>query len=173
MTGRITRLTVFGILLLSTFPGNAQTGHISYNAGVNPWEGVFVGFDYKFNRYSVGVDAGSSLGLIFPAQSVSLTIDNNFYFGSPGKFGFETWHANARLGIFYLFKQNTNKPLMVFLIPAIGKEFYITSKLRINVDIGLDVILSNKDTSTPPIPTGTIYEINNRITPDVKLELKF
>jgi len=153
-----------GIILAQTDKNN------SYNVGLDPiTQGFYWGFDHRIKDYSIGVDVGSSLGLIVPFD-ITLCVDNALYFGKANKYDYKTWHINARIAYSKVLVYNQEN--LLFLVPSIGKTFYINEKLGINIELGYDFELLNDwgrgiDGGPPTIHFGGVS------TPNLRLELKF
>lgn len=168
------------ILIMLTFFLAKSTKVISqtetknkFNSGFDIRSGFFAGFDHRFTNYSIGLDAGTSWGIVYPIEFVSLTLDNSYYFGNSDKYEYKTWYLNARLVYANIFEKFSNKPSMVLLVPGIGKDFNLTSKFGFSVSAGLAIMLSNKDKAYTYIPTGTYYEFSNAITPNLRVEFNY
>ena len=141
----------------------------TYNAGIDPiTQGFYFGFDHAIHDYSIGVDAGSSLGLFMPL-SVSLCLDNALYFGKVNKYEHKTWHINGRIAYSKMF--TSYKPNLLFLVPSIGKSFYLNEKLALNFELGYNFELLN-DPGKGPDGTSYTY-FGGMTTPNIRVELKF
>lgn len=141
----------------------------SYNLGIDPFtQGLYVGFDHPIHDYSIGVDVGSSLGLIMPF-SISLCVDNAFYFGNVNKYDRKTWHINGRVA--YSKVLAGYKPNLLFLVPSIGKSFYLNENLAFNIELGYDFELLND----PGVgfDGASFGYFGGMTTPNIRLELKF
>ena len=124
-----------GLILAQTEKNNTQ------NVGFDLiTQGFYWGIDYRIKDYSIGVDVGSSLGLLVPPD-ISLCVDNALYFGKANKFDKKTWHINARIAYSKVLVYSQEN--LLFLVPAIGKTFYINDKLGINVELGYSFELLN------------------------------
>ena len=80
------KLKIISILIsvfLFSYAITAQTNKkITYNVGYDPiTQGLYVGFDRAIHDYSIGLDLGTSMGLVQPLN-VSLCLDNVLYFGN-------------------------------------------------------------------------------------------
>lgn len=147
---------------------SAQTDkNNSYNIGVDPiTQGFYVGFDHAIHDYSIGVDAG--LGVFLPLN-ISLCVDNALYFGKANKYDHKTWHINGRIAYSKILVDN--KPNLLFIVPSIGKTFYLNEKLGINVELGYSFQLLDDWGSS--LMGGTNYYFGGVSTPNIRLELKF
>jgi hypothetical protein len=161
-------------LVFACFSKVAQAQcYTSLNAGFDPFsQGFYAGIDHQIHDYSIGFDLGTSLGAIHPAEYLSFTLDNNYYFGSKNKFDLKTWHINARLTYETIYKELTNKPKRFSMTPAIGKSFNLDRHWAINIDLGLNIQLSNSGNNYL-VGAGENYDFNNAILPDLRIELKY
>jgi len=168
MKQKITTLFIFSFLLSSIL--SAQTDRKnSYNIGIDPIsQGFYVGFDHAIHNYTIGFDAGTSLGVFLPLN-VSLCMDNAFYFGKANKYDQKTWHINGRIAYTKILVDNA--PNLLFVVPSIGKTFYLNEKLGINVELGYDFQLL--DDWGNSLIGGTSYYFGGVSTPNIRVELKF
>ena len=141
----------------------------TYNVGYDPiTQGLYFGFDHAIHDYSIGVDLGSSLGLLVP-PSVSLCLDNSLYFGKVNKYEHKTWHINGRIAyskILVGYKSN-----LLFLVPAIGKTFYLNKNLGLNIELGYAFETLNDPGAG--WSGGTSISLGGTSTPNIRVELKF
>jgi len=142
----------------------------SYNVGYDPiTQGLYLGFDHAIQNYSIGLDAGSSFGIIMPLN-VSLSLDNAFYFGRPNKYNMKTWHVNARLAYSKILVEN--KPNLLFIVPSLGKTFSLNEKLGLNIELGYGFqVLDDWGNSLDGY--GTTYYFGGASGPIFRVELKF
>lgn len=164
-------ILLFSACFLFSISISAQTDKkTTYNVGFDPiTQGLYFGFDHAIHNYSVGLDAGSSFGLIMPL-TVSLCLDNAFYLGKPNKYNMKTWHANARLAYSKMLVEN--KPNILYIVPSIGKIFPLNEKLGLDVDLGYGFQVLD-DWGEPMIGSGTTYYFGGISTPNIRIGLKF
>jgi hypothetical protein len=150
---------------------SAQTaGKHMYNFGFDPvTQGLYGGYNHSFGNYSLGLDVGSSFGMIVPLN-VSLCLDNAWYFGKPNKYNLKTWHLNTRLAYSKLLVEN--KPNVLYVIPAIGKAFSLNEKLGLNIELGYAFQLLD-DWGQSLTGSGTTYYFGGVSNPNLRLEFRF
>ena len=132
-------------------------------------QGFYWGIDHRIKDYSIGVDVGSSLGLIVPPD-ISLCVDNGLYFGKANKYDNKTWHINARVAYSKVLVYSQEN--LLFLVPSIGKTFYINEKLGINVELGYDFELLN-DWGRGMDGGPSTIRLGGESHPNIRVELKF
>jgi len=143
----------------------------NFYSGFDGRQGFYLGFDHKFNTYSIGLDAGTSFGLIYPTQFYSITLNNNLYFGKPNKYETKSWYGNVRITYSQIYQEWSNKPTLVSVNPAIGKQFNLSSRYGIGVDLGVNFMIMNRNASSTLIPIGTYFEFSNSAVPSIRLNL--
>ncbi len=161
--------TIICSLLFSGIISAQTENNNTYNFGYDPiTQGIYLGFDHPIKDYSIGVDVGSSFGVFLPV-TISLCIDNALYFGKANKYDHKTWHVNGRIA--YSKGFTGYKPHLLFLVPSIGKSFYLNDKLALNLDLGYNFELLN-DNSNGPYGITYIY-FGGLKSPNIRLELRF
>jgi len=162
---------VISCFLFSTFITAQIDRKNTYNVGYDPiTQGLYVGFDHEIHDYSIGLDLGSSFGLVQPLN-VTLSLDNAFYFGEQNKYNLKTWHVNARLAYSKIVVEN--KPSILYIIPSIGKTFNLNEKLRLNIELGYGFQVLD-DWGRPMDGGGsTTYYYGGVSNPNILIELKF
>ncbi len=132
-------------------------------------QGFYWGIDHRIKDYSIGVDVGSSFGLLVPPD-ISLCVDNALYFGKVNKYDNKTWHINARAAYSKVLVYSQEN--LLFLVPSIGKTFYINEKLGINVELGYSFELLNDWGRGMSGGPSTIH-LGGMSIPNLRVELKF
>jgi hypothetical protein len=163
--------SLFITCLLCSFIVCAQTDKKNtHNVGFDPiTQGFYIGFDHAIQDYSIGLDFGSSLGLVLPLN-VSVCLDNAVYFGKPNKYNIKTWHVNARLAYSKILVEN--KPNILYIVPSIGKIFSLNEKLGLNIEVGVGYQVLD-DWGESLEGSGTTYHFDQGFTPNIRIELKF
>ncbi len=166
-----TIISLFVICLLFPLIVCAQTDKIHpYNVGFDPiTQGLYLGFDHAIQDYSIGLDLGSSFGLVLPLN-FSVCLNNAFYFGKPNKYNMKAWHVNARMA--YSKTLVENKPNVLYLVPSVGKIISMNEKLGLNIELGLGYQVLD-DWGKPLTGSGTTYHFEQGFTPNIRVELKF
>lgn len=142
----------------------------SYNVGFDPvTQGLYFGIDRTIKNYSIGLDAGSSFGILMPLN-VTLSLDNVVYFGRQNKYNLKTWHVNARLAYSKILVEN--KPNLLFIVPSVGKTFSLNKKLGLNIELGYGFQVLD-DWGNSLIGSGTTYYSGGASGPIIRAELKF
>lgn len=165
-------ISLFIICLIISLNICAQTDKKNtYDVGFDPMtQGFYIGFDRAIINYSVGLDFGSSFGLVMPLN-VSLSLDNALYFGALNKFNMKTWHVNARLAYSKILVEN--KPSVLFIVSSVGKIFSLNEMLGLNIELGVGYqVLDDWGQSLIGGP-GKTYYFEQGFTPDIRIELKF
>jgi len=140
------------------------------NTGVDIFaQGFYVVIDHRIKDYSIGVDVGTSLGVTFPLD-LTLTLDNALYFGKENKYNEKTWHVNGRLTYGLLLQNDPTSVL--FLVPSVGKCFFLNKNLGLNIDLGIDFQLLNDKGSGGPMGSSSIG-VGQRVLPSLRFELRF
>jgi hypothetical protein len=143
---------------------------ITYNVGYDPiTQGLYVGFDRAIHNYSIGLDLGSSMGIVQPLN-ISLCLDNALYFGKLSKYSIKAWHVNIRLA--YSKMLVDNKPNILYIVPSIGKTFSLNEKLCLNIELGYGFQVLD-DWGEPIIGSGTTHYYGSVSNPNIRIELKF
>jgi hypothetical protein len=142
----------------------------TYNLGFDPiTQGIYLGFDQAIQNYAIGLDVGSSFGLVLPLN-VSVSLDNALYFGKQNKYNIKTWHVNARLAYTKILVEN--KPNLLHIVPSIGKIFSLNEKLGLNLEVGVAYQVLD-DWGEPMIGSGTTYYFDQGFTPNIRIEFRF
>lgn len=164
-------ISLFILCFLFSTVITAQTDKKNtYNVGYDPiTQGLYFGFDHAIQNYSIGLDAGSSFGIVMPLN-VSLCLDNAFYFGGQNKYNMKTWHVNTRLA--YSKVLTENKPNILFIVPSFGKTFSLNEKLGLNIELGYGFQVLD-DWGNSLLGSGTTYYFDRASGPIFRVELKF
>ncbi|MDD4993752.1 MAG: hypothetical protein PHR83_16140 [Paludibacter sp.] len=143
----------------------------TYNVGYDPiTQGLYLGFDHAIHNYSIGLDLGSSLGLVMPLN-VSLCLDNAYFFGKQNKYNMKTWHVNARLAYSKLLVEN--KPNILYIVPSIGKTFSLNEKLGLNIELGYGFQVLDDWGKSMTGGNSITYYYGGVSNPNIRIELKF
>jgi hypothetical protein len=168
---KLKTISLFIACLLFSFSASAQTErrHI-YNFGIDPiTQGLYLGFDHAIRNYSVGLDVGTSFGLLMPLN-VTVCLDNAFYFGNPNKYNLRTWHVNARFAYSKILVEN--KPSILYIVPSIGKTFSLNKMFGLSIDLGYGFEVLG-DWGEPMVGSGSTYYFGDVSFPTMRIELKF
>jgi hypothetical protein len=169
MKQKIISLFIFCLLFSFIVCGQSEKKS-TYNLGFDPiTQGIYLGFDHAIHNYSIGLDVGSSFGLVLPLN-VSVSLDNAVYFAKPNKYNLKTWHVNARLAYTKLVVEN--KPNILHIVPSVGKIFSLNEKVGLNLELGVAYQVLD-DWGEPMIGGGTTYYFDQGFTPNIRIELKF
>lgn len=148
MTTRINRLSVYSLLFILlfglAFRVSAQE-KASVSAGIGIPELLNVGLRYRFDRTQAGLSIGS-----MPVHSNEgiLSVCGNFKYnvGDPSPLTqVRPWYG--KIGINYLRDKNDYKiDEYFYLNPRIGREFNLSRKMGMELDLGAIIMLNHAET---------------------------
>jgi len=127
-------------LLISIFTNAQKLKPDVFIIGAEPInQGFYLGFNHQINNYSIGIDLGTSLGVINPGSYYTFGIDNNFYFGTPNNRGEKTFHFSGNFLVSTIYDAGYNKPFRISLVPGVGNNFHVSDRVSLNFELGIQL----------------------------------
>jgi len=140
---------VLGTIIFQTGGFLHSQNELNVTLGAGIPEALNLGVRYQMNQTQIGVSYGT-----FGADTFSLTGDLYFHFGGASKLtARRPWYG--RLGVTYL-REETSVVIdkYVYLGTRIGREFNISQRIGLNIDIGAIFQLSYKEIRKEPEPNS-------------------
>jgi len=132
-------LIVFTMLTNPLF--SQKNWNVKALVGHGFFEGNHAGLACNINNYSIGFSYGE-LSNRYPCESGKAKIymlNNSLYFGGINRYDFKT--SYLCLNLRYLFYDKFSKSYKLFPInPGIGKEFYLSKKIGVDIKGGFYLI---------------------------------
>lgn len=140
------KILILFITLLTFGSSLAQKNDLKLNAGYGIWQGFHKGFDLMFSNFSMGMDIGSSFNTgQLQGESLTLAVDNQYYFGKKNRFKRKNWSIASRVVYWYL--EDSDAIWNTFqLCPAVARNLQLSKKLGLTIDAGPSILLyTNKE----------------------------
>jgi len=154
-------LSCFLLIITFLFSSGGQIfgqGKVNLSAGLGIPELINVGIQYRIEQAQIGIGFGyfppsgsSSDSLSFLAWGTMISLSGDFYyhFGKlPGSSDLRPWYV--RLGFAYTREERRDKVNSVFFLsPRIGRDFNISKRAGIGIDLGINMVHYLSDPSVP------------------------
>ncbi len=157
-TKLISKVAIF-ILLCVSISNNFGQGEPNLSTGFGIYELANVGFRYQINQTQIGISLGN---LPWSDDKVwSLLGDVFFHFGYLSKLSNrKPWYI--RLGLTYLYSKSLNNDGFyriddyLYLNIRFGREFNISRKVGVYLDLGVNSQIKHKSSNNYPPPTEPV-----------------
>lgn len=145
---------------------HAQKNNLKLNAGYGIWQGFHKGFDLFYDDFSMGMDIGSSFNTgQLQGNSLTLALDNQYYFGKHNRFHRKNWSVAGRIIYWYLDDELAIWNTFQFC-PALGRNFQVSKKLGLTLDFGPSVLLFTNREDKTEARSGWLHPI----MPEMKIQ---